>query len=113
MRDEVRASAQGWDALVQETSRYDSPAQYTRRFVATQTRIAGVDLEPGTVLLLVLAAANRDPRANSQPQEFMLERRARPKKVGIVGGVGWPPPVCEAGGKPLGFEAAVQFIMQS
>jgi cytochrome P450 len=75
--DEVRAMPDGWERLVHETSRYDSPVQNTRRFVVERTSIAGIALEPGAVVLLVLGAANRDPRANSRPQEFLLDRPDR------------------------------------
>ena len=75
--DEVRARADGWDQLVHETSRYDSPVQNTRRYIVERTRIAEVDLEPGSAILLVLAAANRDPHANRCPQEFRLDRSNR------------------------------------
>jgi cytochrome P450 len=75
--DDVHRRADGWTQLVHETSRYDSPVQNTRRFVVERTRIAGIELEPGSAVLLVLAAANRDPSANSRPQEFRLDRPDR------------------------------------
>jgi cytochrome P450 len=67
----------GWDQLVHETSRCDSPVQNTRRYVVESTTIGGVELVPGAVVLLVLAAANRDPHANPVPEQFRLERPAR------------------------------------
>jgi cytochrome P450 len=73
----VRALTNGWDQLVHETSRYDSPLQNTRRYVVERTTIGGVDLVPGAAVLLVLAAANRDPDANPDPEEFRLERPDR------------------------------------
>jgi cytochrome P450 len=45
--------------------------------VVERTRIAGIELEPGSTILLVLAAANRDPSANSCPHEFRLDRPDR------------------------------------
>ena len=75
--DEVRVRADGWDQLVYETSRYDPPVQNTRRYIVERTCLAEVDLEPGSAVLLVLAAANRDPRANPSPQEFRLNRPNR------------------------------------
>jgi cytochrome P450 len=74
---EVLAQADGWHLLVHETSRYDSPVQNTRRFVVEPTTIGGVDLVPGAVVLLVLAAANRDSSANPEPEKFLLDRRDR------------------------------------
>lgn len=75
--NEVRATPGGWEQWVQETGRYDSPVQNTRRFVSERTCIAGVELEQGAAVLLVLAAANRDPEANPHPNQFMLERPDR------------------------------------
>jgi cytochrome P450 len=74
---EVRVLTDGWDQLVHETSRYDSPVQNTRRFVVEPTTIGGVDLVPGAVVLLVLAAANRDSHQNPDPERFRLERPDR------------------------------------
>jgi cytochrome P450 len=39
--------------------------------------IDGIILQPDSALLLVLAAANRDPNANARPQEFLLQRPNR------------------------------------
>lgn len=41
--------------------RYDPPVQNTRRFVAQDGVVAGRSLKAGDVVLVVLAAANRDP----------------------------------------------------
>jgi cytochrome P450 len=43
--------------------RYDPPVQNTRRFVAEDGVVAGRSLKAGDVVLVVLAAANRDPAA--------------------------------------------------
>jgi cytochrome P450 len=44
--------------------RYDPPVQNTRRFVAQDGVVAGRSLKEGDVVLVVLAAANRDPVAS-------------------------------------------------
>jgi cytochrome P450 len=75
--DEVRRSVDGWAQLVHETSRYEPPVQNTRRFVVESLSIDGIILQPDSALLLVLAAANRDPDANARPQEFLLQRPNR------------------------------------
>jgi cytochrome P450 len=63
--------------FVAEVARHDSPVQNTRRFVAAPTRIAGVALAPGDAILVLLAAANRDPAANPDPDRFEVARAAR------------------------------------
>ncbi|MFE0758166.1 cytochrome P450 [Inquilinus sp. NPDC058860] len=56
--------------LVQEVLRCDPPAQNTRRFVAEDTVIAGRPLRAGDAVLVVIAAANRDPALNPDPDRF-------------------------------------------
>ncbi|WP_332878933.1 cytochrome P450 [Massilia sp. S19_KUP03_FR1] len=63
-------------ALVQEVARFDPPVQNTRRFVAQATSVAGVALQPGASILLLLAAAGRDAQAFPEPDVLMLERPA-------------------------------------
>jgi len=61
-------------ALVAEVARHDPAVHNTRRFVVEATRVAGQALAPGDALLLVLAAANRDPALNPAPATFALMR---------------------------------------
>lgn len=70
LRADTRLSA----ALVHEVARFDPPVQNTSRFVAQATSVAGVALQPGDAILLLLAAACRDEQAHSQPDVFLLER---------------------------------------
>ena len=62
---------------VAEVARHDSPVQNTRRFVARRCTIGDSVLEAGDTILLLLAAANRDPRANPDPDSFLLKRAQR------------------------------------
>jgi cytochrome P450 len=64
-------------SLVEEVARHDSPVHNTRRFVARRCTIGGSVLAAGDTVLVVLAAANRDPDANPEPDRFLLERRHR------------------------------------
>ena len=65
-------------ALVAETARHDPAVHNTRRFAAEAFRFAGVQVEPGDALLLVLAAAQRDPQFEPHaPHRFELQRAAR------------------------------------
>ncbi|MFJ8166221.1 cytochrome P450 [Streptomyces sp. NPDC096136] len=54
-------------ALVREVVRYDAPIQNTRRFAAGAFTHAGSTVEPGQPVLVLLAAANRDPAVNPDP----------------------------------------------
>ncbi|MEN2475704.1 cytochrome P450 [Burkholderia sp. GS2Y] len=64
------------DAFVAEVGRFDSPVQNTRRFVAARTTIEGVTVEAGDAILVVLAAANRDPAVHRDPHRLMPGRAA-------------------------------------
>jgi cytochrome P450 len=64
-------------AVVREVVRHDAPVQNTRRFVAQACSIAGQTLPEGDAVLVLLAAANRDPAANADPARFDPLRRER------------------------------------
>ncbi|CAH0272875.1 cytochrome P450 [Pseudomonas frederiksbergensis] len=63
--------------LIAEVQRFDPSVQNTRRFVAAPCEIDGVNLNPGDVILVLLASANRDPLLNDDPDTFLLERPNR------------------------------------
>lgn len=63
--------------VVQEIQRFDPPIQNTRRFLAGPGTIAGREMQEGDVLLVVVAAANRDPVVNPHPDRFDLTRKNR------------------------------------
>lgn len=64
-------------ALVEEVARYDSPVQNTRRFVAARCTIGNRVLAAGESILVLLASANRDAEANTDPDSFVLARMQR------------------------------------
>lgn len=63
--------------VVEEVLRFDPPVQNTRRFVAGTARVAGAAMKAGDEVLLLLAAANRDPLLNAEPDTFDWSRRGR------------------------------------
>jgi len=64
-------------AVVRETLRHDSPVQNTRRWVAAAGRVGGQDMAEGDLVVVLLAAANRDPAANPRPDVFDTRRADR------------------------------------
>jgi cytochrome P450 len=70
LRDEVESNPAVLGDVIQEVLRHDPPVQNTRRFAAHDFRLAGQEIREGDVLLVVLAAASRDPEANPHPQRF-------------------------------------------
>jgi cytochrome P450 len=63
--------------VIEEVVRYDAPVQNTRRYLAEPATILGQPLPAATAILVVLAAANRDPAANAEPASFHPTRPAR------------------------------------
>lgn len=55
--------------------RHDAPIQNTRRFAAKALTLEGERIEAGQAILLLLAAANRDPAVNIDPDAFRVDRR--------------------------------------
>ncbi|MEE2058163.1 cytochrome P450 [Rhodococcus artemisiae] len=61
--------------FMEESLRFDSPTKVDFRLARKSTRIGDVDIPAGTIVMLGLAAANRDPRKFEDPNEFRLDRR--------------------------------------
>lgn len=56
--------------IVEETLRTDPPVQYTVRISLEDTEVAGTPIPKGTPIMLLLAAANRDPEVFADPHRF-------------------------------------------
>ncbi|GAB3651920.1 cytochrome P450 family protein [Glycomyces tarimensis] len=72
-------------AFSEEIARHDAPIQNTRRFAHEPWTHAGQTVEAGQPVLLLLAAANRDPAVNPEPGDF---DPARPHPVSFTFGSG-------------------------
>jgi cytochrome P450 len=77
VRAEVAAEPQNLAWVVREVARHDPPVQNTRRFLAEDAVVAGQAMKAGETVLVVLAAANRDPAVNPTPERFDPRRRER------------------------------------
>src|SRR5262249_13160777 len=63
--------------VIQEVLRYDSPIQNTHRFI-DQDGFVGVEkMKAADAILVLLAAANRDPSVNPSPERFDAFRKER------------------------------------
>jgi cytochrome P450 len=65
----VRDGAVPPSAFVEEVLRFDSPVQLTSR-VGYDATVGGVPVSPGTEMLTMLGAGNRDPRRFTDPGRF-------------------------------------------
>ena len=63
--------------VLDEVLRYDPSVQNTRRFLAEDVVIEGQRMAAGDTVLVVLAAANRDPALNEEPHQFDVDRKHR------------------------------------
>lgn len=60
--------------VVEETLRWQSPVQFIMRQATRDTEIGGQAIAAGDRVLPYFAAANHDPEAFSEPEEFRLDR---------------------------------------
>jgi cytochrome P450 len=65
------------DAVIDETLRCESPVQRLPRHTAREVAVSGVCLPAGAGVGIFYGAANRDPRAFPNPDEFRLDRDLR------------------------------------
>ncbi len=68
--DDLRSGVVPPAAFVEEVLRYDSPVQQTGRRRRSSGELAGVPVGGGEQLVVMLGAANRDPRRFTQPEVF-------------------------------------------
>ncbi len=62
-------------AIVEETLRYDPPVQLVSRVAAAEMTVGSVDVPAGDIMILLVAAAHRDPAEFELPDAFDPERK--------------------------------------
>jgi cytochrome P450 len=77
VREQIAADPRLLPLVIEEVLRYDPPGQNTRRYLAQNGRVAGQAMQEGDGILVVLAAANRDPALNPNPERFDMFRENR------------------------------------
>lgn len=77
MRQRAIAGSNLLRQVLQEVLRYDPPIQNTRRFVARDGLVLGCPMKEGDAVLVLLAAANRDPAVHPEPDRFDPLREGR------------------------------------
>lgn len=84
--DTLRERPAVWPNAVEEILRLDSPVQLTARRAITDVELAGRRIAGGDVVLLYLAAANRDPSVFADPHRFDIERPNAGRHLAFSGG---------------------------
>ena len=74
LQELLRSERQRIPNFVEETLRMESPIKGDFRLSRVATSVGGVDLPAGTTVMLVNAAANRDPRRFDHPATFDPDR---------------------------------------
>ncbi|QNA82602.1 cytochrome P450 [Sphingomonas sp. So64.6b] len=77
LREKVDANRALLRPLVQEVARHDTVTSSTFRFMACDAEIAGRPLRKGEMIIVLLAAANRDPALNLDPDRLDIARKDR------------------------------------
>ncbi|MDH6132079.1 cytochrome P450 [Kitasatospora sp. MAA4] len=89
-------------ALLAETLRHDPPVRVIRRVAAGDTKLAEVPIAEGDLVVLDVAAANRDPLHFADPAVFRIERTG-PPALTFAG----PPRLCPGRDHALALAAGV------
>ncbi|WP_428339218.1 cytochrome P450 [Mycobacterium sp.] len=75
-----------WPNAVEEILRLESPVQLTARIALSDTEIAGHPVAQGELVIIYVAAANRDPAVFADPNTFDIERDNAGRHLAFSGG---------------------------
>ncbi len=75
-----------WPNAVEEILRLDPPVQLTVRVAGTDTTVAGTTVRRGEMVVIYLAAANRDPAVFPDPHTFDVGRVNAGRHLAFSGG---------------------------
>jgi cytochrome P450 len=80
-RPDLQAALRADPALIpdftEEVLRHSGPVKATFRLAKKASSLAGVDIAPGTTVMITTAAVNHDPRKFDSPAEFQLRRTGK------------------------------------
>ncbi|MET0899466.1 MAG: cytochrome P450 [Mycobacterium sp.] len=82
----LRQRPELWPTAVEEVLRLDSPVQLTARVATTDTDVAGTRVGRGEMVVLCLAATNRDPAVFADPHRFDVTRDNAGRHLSFSGG---------------------------
>jgi len=74
LADELRSDPRAIPNFVEECLRLESPIKGSFRLALCDTKVAGVDIPEGSMLMAMVGAANRDPRVFEDPDRFDAKR---------------------------------------
>ncbi|KWU23379.1 cytochrome [Burkholderia cenocepacia] len=83
----LRANPALISSAVSECMRYDSSVHAVQRTALEDVEVAGIQLKKGTLVMLSLGAANRDPAQYEDPDAFLIERPDSGMPLWFAGGI--------------------------
>jgi cytochrome P450 len=84
--DTLRQRPELWPNAVEEILRLESPVQLTGRVALNDVELVGRQIESGELVIVYLAAANRDPKVFPDPHRFDIERPNAGRHLTFSGG---------------------------
>ncbi|ORB75359.1 cytochrome P450 [Mycobacterium scrofulaceum] len=75
LQERLRANRDLIGPFIEEALRMQSPTKVDFRLARKTATLGGVRIQAGTVIMLCLGAANRDPRKFDSPNEFRVDRK--------------------------------------
>ncbi len=82
----LRRRPELWPNAVEEILRLESPVQLTARVALRDVEMAGTLIKGGELVVIYLAAANRDPSVFPDPHRFDIERPNAGRHLAFSGG---------------------------
>lgn len=70
----LRNAPERLPAFIEEALRFDPPSKINFRLARVRTQIGDVEIAPGTIVMMMTAASNRDPDRFERPNEFIMDR---------------------------------------
>jgi cytochrome P450 len=87
LQDKVRAEPGLIPKFIEEVLRLDGSTKSFFRLAKRRAQVGGIDIDPGTTVMVVLSAMNRDPRVFENPDEFQIERSNVRKHLAFGAGI--------------------------
>jgi pimeloyl-[acyl-carrier protein] synthase len=84
--DRLRVDPSVERSAIEELLRFDGPIQMMERIALEDVDVAGTRIPAGSIVILLAAAANRDPAVFTDPDRLDLQRAPNPH-VGFGGGI--------------------------
>ena len=83
----LRAGTASWTTATDEVLRFDAPVQRTARMALRDTEVAGEPIRAGTLVVVILGGANRDPEVFADPARFDVTRTDADRHIAFSQGI--------------------------